>query len=117
MISSEIAPPNIVATNAQVLEKRAAVAKSNYTWQEDIANSITHGIGILLSLAGLLYLLTLADHAYSAMALTIYGVSSVALYTASTAYHFVQQPAIKHRLRLLDHGSIYLLIAGVAQLS
>lgn len=118
MISSEIAPSGIVATNEQISEEkitvqsRIAVNKSCYTWQEDIANSVTHGIGILLSVAGLLYLLMLAEHAYSAIALTIYGVSSIALYTASTAYHFVQQPIIKHRFRLLDHGSIYLLIAG-----
>lgn len=132
MISSEMAP----STNNRFLRKsiyKPALSKSAlttasieniatldntppadwfYTRTEDIANTITHAIGILLSFAGLLYLLSLAEQSSAAIALGIYGLSSLAVYTASTAYHFVQQRDLKIRMRTLDHCSIYLLIAG-----
>lgn len=118
MLSSEMVPSHSVSANAIALEDsltingRIELADSFYTRHEDIANCLTHGLGALLSVAGLIYLLIQADHMYSMVALTIYGLSSILLYSASTAYHFVHQPAIRKRLRQLDHGSIYLLIAG-----
>lgn len=118
MISSEMVPSGVVPADSFALENAATRNNQNspvdsfYTRQEDIANSLTHALGILLSLVGLLYLLMQIDHLYTAIAITIYGSSSILLYSASTAYHFVQRTAIKKRLRQLDHGSIYLLIAG-----
>ena len=82
---------------------------------EEIANAITHGLGLALSFVGLVALLTLAWrtgdywHKWSAV---IYGSSLVLLYGASTLYHSARQHAAKKMLRVADHCGIYLLIAG-----
>jgi hemolysin III len=86
-----------------------------YRLGEEIANSITHGIGALLSVVGLIVLI-----AYSVttrdpvriVASVVYGVSLVLEYTASTLYHALPQPRAKHVFKILDHSGIYLLIAG-----
>ncbi len=82
---------------------------------EEIANAITHGIGLLLSVAGFVVLLVLAalrGTAWHIVACSIYGVTLICLYTASTLYHAVISPRVKRALRIFDHSAIYLLIAG-----
>ena len=82
---------------------------------DELANTLTHGIGVALALAGLAVLITLASLHHSARQLvsySIYGVTLVLLYATSTAYHGVKMPRAKRLLRILDHASIYLLIAG-----
>jgi hemolysin III len=82
---------------------------------EEIANSITHGAGFLLSIAGLAVLVTLAalhGSAWRIVACSIYGSTLVLLYLASTLYHAIQAPRAKRILRIFDHSAIYLLIAG-----
>ena len=82
---------------------------------EELANTITHGVGLLLSIAGFVILLVLAilhGSAWHIIACTIYGASLVCLYSASTLYHAVISPRIKHALKIFDHSAIYLLIAG-----
>ncbi|MBO0719889.1 MAG: hemolysin III family protein [Blastocatellia bacterium] len=82
---------------------------------EEIANSLTHGIGLILSLAGMAMLIF---HAWAKggqshiIACSIYGVTLVLVYAASTLYHGVQNPRIKHIFNLCDHAAIYLVIAG-----
>jgi len=86
-----------------------------YTAGEELANSITHGIGALLSVIGLVLLVTLAaiyGDAWRVVSFTIYGLSLFILYMASTLYHSVRRPRLKRLLRVMDHVSIYLLIAG-----
>jgi hemolysin III len=82
---------------------------------EEIANSFTHGIGLILSLAGLAVLIFLAwtkgDKSHI-IGCSIYGATLVLVYAASTLYHGVQNPRIKHIFRLFDHAAIYLVIAG-----
>ncbi len=82
---------------------------------EETANTLTHGFGLLLSIIGLILLVTLAslkgDLWYIASAV-IYGFSLIALYAASTLYHSATSPELKEKLRLIDHCCIYLLIAG-----
>ncbi len=88
---------------------------SEYTHHEEIANSLTHGIGILLSIVGLAVLVrfsTLRGDAWHIVSCSIYGATLVLLYTASTLYHSVPIPRIKGLLRTIDHSAIYLLIAG-----
>ena len=88
---------------------------SEYTHHEEIANSLTHGIGILLSIAGLAVLVsfsTIRGDAWHIVSCSIYGATLVLLYTASTLYHSVPIPRIKGLLRTIDHSAIYLLIAG-----
>lgn len=86
-----------------------------YTIGEEIANSITHGIGVALSIAGLVVLVVMAalhGDAWQVVSCAIYGASMIMLYTASTLYHSFQNPNVKRIMRILDHSSIYLLIAG-----
>lgn len=86
-----------------------------YSLKEEIANSVTHGIGAGLSVAGLTLLVVLAaiyGDVWRVVSFSIYGSSLVVLYLASTLYHSFQNPRIKRVLRILDHASIYLLIAG-----
>jgi hemolysin III len=81
----------------------------------ELANAITHAIGVALALAGLAVLVTLASLHGSPrriVSYSIYGVTLVLLYAASTAYHGIQLPRAKRLLRILDHIAIYLLIAG-----
>ena len=82
---------------------------------EEIANSITHGAGFLLSIAGLAVLVTLAalhGSAWRIVACSIYGTTLVLLYLSSTLYHAIQAPRAKRVFRVFDHSAIYLLIAG-----
>ncbi len=81
---------------------------------EEIANSITHLLGVLLSLTALVVLLSLSigrGDPLSTVSLAVYGVSLALLYSSSSLYHALDGPA-KPVLRQLDHSSIYLLIAG-----
>ena len=87
-----------------------------YTVGEEIANAITHGIGVLLAIAGLVLLIVKAalggaepTHIASAI---VFGVTLILEYLASTLYHAIQVPAAKRVFRIIDHSSIYLLIAG-----
>lgn len=82
---------------------------------EEIANSITHGLGLLLSIAGLCVLVALAalrGTASHVVACGIYGSTLVLLYLSSTLYHAIRAPRAKDVFRVIDHAAIYLLIAG-----
>jgi hemolysin III len=86
-----------------------------YSLAEEIANSITHGIGLLLSLAGLVILVSVAathGSVWHIVSSTIFGATLITMYMTSTLYHCVTAPRAKEALRLLDHVAIYLLIAG-----
>lgn len=86
-----------------------------YTLGEEIAHSITHGLGAILSVVALVILLILAishGSAWHIFGFAVYGGSLLALYLASTLYHSIQKPGLKPILRKVDHGCIYLLIAG-----
>jgi len=90
---------------------------SNYSVGEEIANSITHGIGAVLSIAGLAVLVGFAclrGNAWHITSCTIFGTTLILLYIASTLYHSISIPIprIKGVLKQLDHCAIYLLIAG-----
>lgn len=85
------------------------------TAAEELANSVTHGIGAALALAGLAVLVVLAARAgdpWRIVSFSIYGASLVTLYLASTLYHGFRSPRVKRIFHVLDHSSIYLLIAG-----
>jgi hemolysin III len=82
---------------------------------EEIANSITHGIGLALSVVGLIVLIVLSvtrGNAWHIAGCTVFGVTLVLLYSASTFYHAVRAPRFRRILKILDHTAIYLLIAG-----
>ncbi len=82
---------------------------------EEIANSITHGIATLLSIAGLVILLVVsavAGNVWAVTSLSIFGTTLIILYLVSTLYHSITHIGAKRVLKILDHSSIYLLIAG-----
>ncbi|MBW2635521.1 MAG: hemolysin III family protein, partial [Deltaproteobacteria bacterium] len=86
-----------------------------YSLGEEIANSITHGIGMMLAIAALGILTAFAGiygNAWHIVSVTIYGTTMILLYTASTLYHSIQYPRAKRILQVLDHSAIYLFIAG-----
>lgn len=86
-----------------------------YTVKEEILNSVTHGIGAIFALGGTVAMAVLAVVNHSNMALVnalVYGISLILLYTMSTVYHAVTNPKAKSILRIFDHASIFLLIAG-----
>ncbi len=86
-----------------------------YTLREEIANSVTHGIGVALSVVGLIALIVLAvlyGDVWRVVGFTVFGASLIILYLASTLYHAIQHRPTKRVLRKFDHAAVYLLIAG-----
>ncbi|SKA25239.1 hemolysin [Vibrio cincinnatiensis] len=92
------------------------MSSSQYSTKEEIANAISHGIGLLLGIIGLVLLLIKAvDHRADLLTITsmgLYGGSVILLFLASTLYHSISQQRVKHWLKVFDHCAIYLLIAG-----
>ncbi|EGW54006.1 hemolysin III-like protein [endosymbiont of Tevnia jerichonana (vent Tica)] len=88
---------------------------AQYSLGEEIAHAITHGIGILLSIGGLVVLMAFASlygNAWHITSCAIYGVTLILLYTSSTLYHGIPNPRAKQILQQIDHAAIFLLIAG-----
>ena len=86
-----------------------------YSLGEEIANAVTHGIGAVLSVVGLIFLIIKAAETGAAREITavvVYGISLILLFTFSTLYHSLTPPAAKKVLRIFDHAAIYLLISG-----
>jgi len=86
-----------------------------YSVPEEIANAVSHGIGAMLSAAGLallVYMAALDNDPNRLFAYIIYGISLVSLFLASTLYHALTHEKAKSVFKLLDHCAIYLLIAG-----
>ena len=92
-----------------------AVEHARYSPAEEVANSLIHGLGIVLSVAGLAILVAAAARVGGTREIAscaLYGITLIALYTTSTLYHSATAPASKRLLRTLDHIAIFLLIAG-----
>ncbi len=82
---------------------------------EEIANAITHGIGLLLSIGGGIILITLAARHASTreiISAAVFASTLVVMYVASTLYHAIPHPRAKRNLKVFDHCAIFLLIAG-----
>ncbi len=83
--------------------------------REELANAITHGLGLLASIAAgavLVVLASLRGDSWQIVAVSIYAASLVILYSASTVYHAARSPELKARLKIFDHCAIFGLIAG-----
>lgn len=86
-----------------------------YHFLEELLNSLSHGIGAALSIAGMAVLVVLAagmGDPWKVVSFAIFGTSLVLLYLSSTLYHSVRHPPLKRLYKTLDHCAIYLLIAG-----
>tara|TARA_E500000178_G_scaffold279020_1_gene278673 strand:- start:587 stop:1207 length:621 start_codon:yes stop_codon:yes gene_type:complete len=82
--------------------------------EEEFWNTITHFIGLLLSIVGISYLIFTNNNLpiLSFVGVVFFGFGLISVYLSSTLYHFVSQPILKEKLRIFDHISIYYLIAG-----
>jgi hemolysin III len=86
-----------------------------YTLGEEIFNSVSHGTGGLLAIAGTAVLIVFAaiySNAWGVVSSAIFGFSLITLYTMSTLYHAITNPTAKGFFRIMDHNTIFLLIAG-----
>jgi len=94
---------------------RSPVSAGQCSLGEEIANSITHGIGAALSIAAFVILVVFAGQqgdVWRIVSFSIYGATLFFLYLASTLYHSFTHEKVKHFFRLMDHSCIFLLIAG-----
>ncbi|WP_310572344.1 hemolysin III family protein [Gemmatimonas sp.] len=83
--------------------------------REELANAVTHGVGLVLSLIGMPILILAAmnrGERATVIGASVFGATLIALYAASTLYHAIPHPTLKQKLRVVDHAAIYLLIAG-----
>jgi hemolysin III len=86
-----------------------------HTIVEERINGLTHGIGVVLSVVGLVVLVvcaTIYGNAWHVVSFSIFGSSLIILYTASTLYHSVKHTTAKRVFWILDHSAIFILIAG-----
>jgi hemolysin III len=86
-----------------------------YSPLEEKTNIISHAIGLVLSIIALVFMLVRAylyGNAWHVVSVSIFGASLILLYAASTFYHSAKDPKIRSRLRVFDHATIYVLIAG-----
>ena len=86
-----------------------------YSLGEEIFNSVSHGIGGLLSIAGTVVLIVFCavySDAWAVVSASIYGASLIILYTMSTLYHAITNNKAKKFFRIMDHDTIFFLIAG-----
>ncbi|MCU7923533.1 MAG: hemolysin III family protein [Candidatus Thiodiazotropha sp. (ex Dulcina madagascariensis)] len=94
---------------------QSELTTNRYTLGEEIAHAVTHGIGIVLSIAGLALMVSFAalyGDVWHITSCSIYGATLILLYTASTLYHGITAPRVKRILQRIDHAAIFLLIAG-----
>jgi hemolysin III len=86
-----------------------------YSVGEEIAHALTHGLGLLASVGGLVTLVVAAwlrGDAWHIVGVSIFGTTLVLLYAASTLYHGTRSPRVKRLFQRFDHAAIFLLIAG-----
>ncbi|MGQ0621131.1 MAG: PAQR family membrane homeostasis protein TrhA [Panacagrimonas sp.] len=86
-----------------------------YTFGEELAHAVTHGLGAVLAVVGLCVLVVRAalyGDAWHVVACSVFGATLVMMYTASTLYHSIPMPKTRHILRVIDHSLIFFLIAG-----
>jgi len=86
-----------------------------YSKREEIFNAASHGLGVLLAIAGSVIMLVYATRLgspVSVVSASIYGLTLITMYTMSTLYHAISHYRAKQVLQIFDHSSIYLLIAG-----
>jgi hemolysin III len=96
-------------------DQRRSWGNRSQSLGEELANSITHGLALVASLAALPVLVLAAsgrDDPLQLVGVTVFGAALVLLYSASTLYHAIPASGAKQVLRVVDHGAIYLLIAG-----
>jgi hemolysin III len=93
----------------------APLSPVRYPVGQEIANAVTHGVFALLGVAGLVVLVVQAamrGDIWAVVSFAVFGASAVLLFSMSTLYHAIRSPKAKRVFKVLDHSSIYVLIAG-----
>jgi len=94
----------------QPFKERSELCESH---SEELASMITHAIGAVLSVVGLVYMVVISENdPWRVTGATIFGSTLILLYLSSTLYHSFSAPRVKSFFQILDHSAIYLLIAG-----
>ena len=96
-------------------ESMRGINENLYSFGEEVAHAITHGLGVVLAIVGLCVLVTRAalyGGPAHIIASAVFGSTLVLMYTASTLYHSIPLPKTRKILRVIDHSMIYFLIAG-----
>ena len=96
-------------------KEKALANIKQYTLAEELMNSISHGIGFLLAIAGTVVGIVLAaktGRPIAVVSMAVYGATLMLLYIVSTLYHALTNPKAKRVFKVLDHASIFVLIAG-----
>jgi len=94
---------------------RKTISSRARSFREELANSLTHGVGLILSTVALVLLVvsaSLRGQTMQIVTFSVFGATLVILYMASTLYHTFRHPRLKRFFRFVDHAAIYLLIAG-----
>lgn len=86
--------------------------EKSYTPGEEFANALSHAVGAMLSIFGIVMLAVRSQTATAAATTAVYGASMFLLFQASTCYHAMTNATAKRVFRRIDHSAIYLLIAG-----
>jgi len=88
--------------------------QTHYHRSDILANSITHGIGAALAIAGAIYLIAASTRGtvWDVVSCSVFAVTLVLVYICSTLYHSLVRTRARHVFHILDHSAIYLLIAG-----
>lgn len=105
----------MIPATKKIKESVQTLVHDLYSDNDELASSLTHGLGMLLSVTALTLMIVLSANAADAARMTssiIYGASLVLLYLMSTIYHLVRSPKVRRIFQILDHCAIYLLIAG-----
>lgn len=115
--TSTVAPDSrtAVAYHSSLMATKPRIMPPKTSLGEEIANSVTHGVGALLSIVGAVILIVRAalfGTAIHIVSFSIYGLTLILLHTSSTLYHGIHAPRPKRVFWVFDHVSIYLLIAG-----
>lgn len=103
------------ATLNSLSDEKPAKQRRSYSLGEEIANAITHGLGVALSIAALALLVFVAatrGNGWHLATAIVYGTSLFLLYLSSTLYHSIPGEKARHVFKIIDHSAIYLLIAG-----
>ena len=99
----------------KVRNEKPEMSGKSYSVEEERWNILTHGFGLVISVAGVIALMVKAIQLHSIkvfIAFLIYGIGLITMYLASTLYHSATDPAKRKRLKVFDHIAIYLTIAG-----
>jgi len=90
-------------------------SEKRYTIAEEVANAITHGVGVIFGIIALVLMVVFASYggdAWRIVSVSIFGSALILLYLASILYHALPESSIKRMMRIFDHCAIYVLIAG-----